>query len=49
MIHKVLFLLVSVAVTSIISAQEIEGSEVTGANLKKPEFYENFGGDFSLT
>ena len=48
MIHKVLFLLVSVAVTSIISAQEIEGSEVTGANLKKPEFYENFGGDFSL-
>ena len=49
MIRKVLFLLVSVAVTSIISAQEIEGSEVTGANLKKPEFYENFGVDFSLT
>ena len=49
MIHKVLFLLVSVAVTSIISAQEIEGLEVTGANLKNPEVYENFGGDFSLT
>ena len=49
MIHKVLFLLVSLAVTSIISAQEIEGSEDAGTNLKKPEFYENFGGDFSLT
>ncbi len=49
MIHKVLFLLVSLAVTSIISAQQIEGSEDTGTNLKKPEFYENFGGDFSLT
>ena len=49
MIHKVLFLLVSLVVTSIISAHEIEGSEVTGANLKKPEFYKNFGGDFSLT
>ena len=49
MIHKVLFLLVSLVVTSIISAHEIEGSEVTGANLKKPEFYNNFGGDFSLT
>jgi protein SCO1/2 len=49
MFHKVLFLLVSLVVTSIISAHEIEGSEVTGANLKKPEFYENFGGDFSLT
>ena len=49
MIHKLLFLLVSLAVTSIISAQEIEGSEVTRANLKKPEVYENFGGDFSLT
>ncbi len=49
MIHKVLLLLVSLAITSIISAHEIEGSEVTGANLKKPEFYENFGGDFSLT
>ena len=49
MIHKVLFLVVSLAVTSIISAQEIEGSEDAGTNLKKPEFYENFGGDFSLT
>ena len=49
MIHKVLFLLVSLAVTSIISAQEIEGSEDAVTNLKKPEFYENFGGDFSLT
>ena len=44
MIHKILLLLVSLVVTSIISAHEIEGSEVTGANLKKPEFYENFGG-----
>ena len=49
MIHKVLFLLVSLAVTSLISAQGIEGSEDAGTNLKKPEFYENFGGDFSLT
>jgi len=49
MIHKVLLMLVSLAITSIISAHEIEGSEVTGAKLKKPEFYENFGGDFSLT
>ena len=48
MIHKVLFLLGSVAVTSIISAQEIEGSEDAGAKLKKPEYYENFGGNFSL-
>ena len=44
MIHKVLFLLVSIAVTSIISVHEIEGSEDIGANLKKPEFYENFEG-----
>jgi len=49
MIHKVLFLLVPLAVTSIISAQEIEGSEDVGTNLKKQEFYENFGGDFNLT
>ena len=49
MFHKVLILLVSLAITSIISAHEIDGSEVTGANLKKPEYYENFGGDFSLT
>ena len=48
MIHKVLLMLVSLAITSIISAQEIEGSEDARANLKKPEFYENFGGDFSL-
>ena len=46
---KVLLLLVSLAVTSIISAHEIEGSEDTGSNLKKPEYYKNFGGDFSLT
>ena len=49
MTHKILFLLVPVIVTSIISVQEIEGSEDAGTNLKKPEFYENFGGDFSLT
>ena len=49
MIHKVLFLLVFLAVTSIISARNIEGSEDAVTNLKKPEFYENFGGDFSLT
>jgi len=49
MIRKVLFLLVSLAVSSIISAQNIEVSEDSGTNLKKPEFYENFGGDFSLT
>ena len=49
MMFKVLLLLVSLAVTSIISAHEIEVSEDTGSNLKKPEYYENFGGDFSLT
>ena len=49
MIHKVIFLLVSLVVTSIISAHEIQGSEDSGTNLKKPEYYENFGGDFSLT
>ncbi len=41
--------MVSLAVTSIISAHEIEGSEDTRTNLKKPEYYKNFGGDFSLT
>ena len=46
---KVLLILVSLAVTSIISAYEIKGSEATGSNLKKPEYYKNFGGDFSLT
>ena len=46
---KVLLILVSLAVTSIISAYEIKGSEDTGSNLKKPEYYKNFGGDFSLT
>ena len=49
MMFKVLLLLVSLAVTSIISAHEIKGSEDTGSNLKKPEYYKNFGGDFSLT
>ena len=49
MFHKVLILLVSLSITSIISAHEIEGSDVTGTNLKKPEFYKKFGGDFSLT
>ena len=46
---KVLLILVSLAVTSIISAYEIKGSEDTRTNLKKPEYYKNFGGDFSLT
>ena len=46
---KVLLILVSLAVTSIISAYEIKGSEATRTNLKKPEYYKNFGGDFSLT
>ena len=41
--------MVSLAVTSIISAYEIKGSEDTRTNLKKPEYYKNFGGDFSLT
>ncbi len=46
---KVLLLLGSLAVSSIISAYEIKGSEDTRTNLKKPEYYKNFGGDFSLT
>ena len=49
MMFKVLLLLVSLAVTSIIPSHEIQGSEDSGTNLKKPEYYENFGGDFSLT
>ena len=49
MIHKFLFLQVFLVVTLIISVHEIEGSEVTLVNLKKPEFYKKFGGDFSLT
>ena len=49
MMSKVLLILVSLAVTSIICAYEIKGSEDTGSNLKKPEYYKNFGGDFSLT
>ena len=49
MMSKVLLILVSLAVTSIISAYEIKGSEDTRTNLKKPEYYKNFGGDFSLT
>ena len=36
------------AVTSIISTQGIKGSDDAGTNLKKPEYYENFGGDFNL-
>ena len=46
---KVLLILVSLTVTSVISAYEIKGSEDTRTNLKKPEYYKNFGGDFSLT
>ena len=49
MMFKVLFMLVFLAVSSIIPAHEIEGSEDARTNLKKPEYYENFGGDFSLT
>ena len=49
MMSKVLLILDSLAVTSIISAYEIKGSEDTRTNLKKPEYYKNFGGDFSLT
>ena len=48
MTHKGLLLLVSLAIASLISAQEIESSDESGTNLKKPEFYENFGCDFSL-
>ena len=49
MLRKVLFKLAFLAVTSIIYAQGIEGSESGHSILKNPEFYENFGGDFSLT
>ena len=45
---KVLFMLTFLGVTSFISAQGIEGSESGDSILKTPEFYENFGGDFSL-
>jgi len=46
---KVLFLLALLAVISVISVQGIEGSESSDSILKRPEFYEDFGGDFSLT
>ena len=49
MLRKVLFMLAFLAVASIIYAQGIEGSESSHSILKNPEFYENFGGDFSLT
>ena len=49
MLRKVLFMLAFLAVASIIYAQGIEGSESSDSILKNPEFYENFGGDFSLT
>ena len=49
MMPKVLFLLALLAVISVISIQGIEGSESSDSILKRPEFYEDFGGDFSLT
>lgn len=49
MMPKVLFLLALLAVISVISVQGIEGSESSDSILKRPEFYEDFGGDFSLT
>ena len=49
MLRKVLFMLAFLAVASIIYAQGIEGSESSDSILKNPEFYENFGGNFSLT
>ena len=49
MMPKVLFLLALLAVISVISVKGIEGSESSDSILKKPEFYEDFGGDFSLT
>ena len=49
MMPKVLFLLSLLAVISVVSVQGIEGSESSDSILKRPEFYEDFGGDFSLT
>jgi len=49
MMLKFFFVLIPLAITSIVLFKEIEGSESTATNLKKPEFYENYGGDFSLT
>ena len=46
---KVFPILIPLVVSYIILVQDIKGSETTVTNLKNPKYYENYGGDFSLT
>ena len=46
---KVFPVLIPLVVSYIILVQNIKGSETTVTNLKNPKYYENYGGDFSLT
>ena len=46
---KVFPVLIPLVVSYIILVQDIKGSETTVTNLKNPTYYENYGGDFSLT
>ena len=46
---KVFPVLIPLVVSYIILVQDIKGSETKVTNLKNPTYYENYGGDFSLT
>ncbi len=46
---KVFPVLIPLVFSYIILVQDIKGSETTVTNLKNPKYYENYGGDFSLT
>ena len=46
---KVFPVLIPLVVSYIILVQDIKGSETSVSNLKNPTYYENYGGDFSLT
>ena len=46
---KVFPVLIPFVVSYIILVQDIKGSETKVTNLKNPTYYENYGGDFSLT
>jgi len=49
MMLKVFPVLIPLVVSYIILVQDIKGSETSVSNLKNPTYYENYGGDFSLT
>ena len=46
---KVFPILITLVVPYIILIQDIKGSETKVTNLKNHTYYENYGGDFSLT